>query len=231
MRLCPRCNVTFSSQQRSYCLYCDSRLLEVEDQSIFVQKTDAAKRKILGLKSQDDMDWREYVIGNYFRTRSFAFSYAFFRNEFKKGKAFPRFWIQPLDLTFLIKLPWLAINIFDSLFFRILYTGFCPRCGWKYKQFSAQAEHDAAECAYNQEYTAVVEAVLEGKILKNEPEMMAAAAKNVSSGKKSAYRQLCARKTQNSAVIDVLTILLSMSFFIALTTAVILPLVGKIYHF
>ena len=157
MRKCERCQLTFYSNRRLYCLYCDSRLVEVYvDRETVFENLEPTAQKITAAREPMTHQRMEFLVGSYFKSKSFTFSYSFSRNQFKMGEKFPRFLIQPVRFDFLIKIPWLLIDLLDSILFRLVFNGFCPHCRWKHSKSFEAEPHDPRECEYNREYGIVV---------------------------------------------------------------------------
>ncbi len=233
MKECPRCKITFHLEDRGRCLYCDGLLHTVEE-----DKTDLNKNVDGGfgaLSSQPVIQQmieehgveaytrHQFIVASYFRTRTLHFMYAFSRNEFKMGAVFSRKFIQPFRITSLLMLPWLFLNIIDSLFFRISYTKYCPKCGWKFYRTERTGEHNHEECEYNREYKQVVESILAGLILKEESTFRRLGIMRRTAGRRSAYWDLCQGTNFFSSVLDVTTIWFSVCLWIIVVVAALFP--------
>ena len=144
MKRCSRCKIVFHLHDRTRCLYCEALLLEVSPEDIAqgqspaniggTQPVQPILQHILKSYDAQNLAHIQLIMGNYFRARTFHTMYSFCRNEFKMGKTFKRFWIQPLNVTSFLMIPWVIYNFLDSLLIRTMYDGFCPKCGWKYKK-------------------------------------------------------------------------------------------------
>ena len=113
MRKCLRCQIIFHSDQRLNCLYCDTRLSDADFGEI--ARGTSPKERIFQKEENIKHVRMEYLVGSYFKNKTFSFLYNFSRNELKLGKEFKRFFIQPIDFTSVIKIPWIVINIIDSI--------------------------------------------------------------------------------------------------------------------
>ena len=233
MKKCLRCKMVFNHEERARCLYCDSILMSVdqdEAQELLQEKT-AGGIATSQLAKDRDMSRHEnmrYLVGSYFRVRTFHFLYCFSRNEFKMGKEYKRFWVQPFDITSILALPWVAVNVVDSLFFRGIHNGYCADCNWKY--LGGHLRHDPVECEYNQEYTSLVKEVFNGHIAQTEDTFQQQALEKIHQGKRSAYFDLCSRKSKYEGVLDVACIWFSCGILVYLLVLILLPLGLKIIY-
>jgi hypothetical protein len=226
MKKCMKCKLTFHFGDRLRCLYCDSILVEtsssgeekfgaVDGASVMSQFV--RDRKLLAHGRM------QYIVGSYFKTRTFHFMYAFSRNEFKIGKEFKRFFIQPLNMTSFLVIPWVVFNFLDSLTIRLTHHGFCEDCGWKYKKVYGKVGHDPRECEYCQEYMRVINDIVSGRITATEDELQKQALEKMAVGKRSAYKDLCSRRSFFSAVLDVTVIWVSIWLIIIFLVWVVFP--------
>ncbi|MFP4473065.1 MAG: hypothetical protein ACLFPX_04235 [Candidatus Omnitrophota bacterium] len=236
LKKCIRCDVVFHEESRTRCLYCDS-LLTTADQDetdlskkVFVndQMTDnPVLRQVIEDNQVESQSRLQFIIASYFRARTFHFMYAFSRNQFKQGRAFSRELVQPFTLVSLINLPWLVINILDSIYIRLAYTQYCPKCGWKFYRYDRRErkEHQHEECEYNREYMKVINSILSGEILLREKEFKRLGLMKKSAGRRSAYWNLCTGKNFFSAVLDVACVWFSISLWLILLIALLFPFV------
>jgi len=162
--------------------------------------------------------------------QTFHFMYCFSRNEMKMGRTFRRRLIQPLNMGSFLTLPWVFFDMLDSLFFPMLYTAYCEKCGWKYKKISARTGHDPIECEYNQEYTEIIRDILTGKIVQAEPKFKEAAQAKALNGQRSAYNYLCNSRNFFSWITDVACVWFSISLFVLLFVLVVFPYLGLLVN-
>lgn len=229
MKKCPRCETAFSDEHL-VCMYCECQLFDAAMLDAVSQKEEEYfKEKVFSVDLEKMTAYmKEFVVANYFLRRSFFFSYQFCRQEMKMGKAFRRFLIQPLHISFLIRLPWLIVNLFDSLYFQLVYGGYCPKCNCKFKKlFESNVEHDKNECIYNREFAAIIVEIFSGYIFSKEKEFKQRAAEKLKLGFKSAYHDLSSPNKTAEAVFDVFTIGLSLTLYFYLFAKVAIPLVGR----
>jgi hypothetical protein len=165
----------------------------------------------------------QFIISSYFRTRTIHFMYAFSRNNFKMGPAFKRELIQPFHLMSFLMLPWLVLDIFDSFLCRLIYTKYCPKCGWKFYKLTSDGDHDHMECEYNREYKEVINSILDGSIMRKEDEFRRLGMMRRSAGRRSAYWELCHGKQFFSSVFDIICIWFSICLWLILLIAICFP--------
>lgn len=241
MRKCPRCKIVFYLEERTHCLYCETILLTVDKDDtppinntqgvggIKVEQT--VLSKVLRDSQIEAYGRMQYMMGSYFRSRTLHFMYQFSRSHFRMSRGFPRFLVQPLNATSFLTLPWVFYNILDSIYFRLAYSsGYCLKCGWKYKQVSRKQLHDPVECEYCQEYTNIFKEVSSGNIAKTEREFKRVAAIKLASGKRSAYNDLCTSKSPLSAFVDVMGIWFTICIYIILIVVLVMPRLFVLMH-
>ena len=235
MKRCPSCAVSFVEEERTRCLYCDTLLMNTEEEDKDLRERqqvdffNGVYNPVIQQVTQDrkiETHTRlQFIIASYFRTRTFHFMYLFSRKDFLKGKVFRRNFIQPIGWESLLILPWLVVNIFDTVYCRLSYRRYCPRCGWKFYKFerSKHEDHNHRECSYNKEYQMVIEEILNGTILRNEKELRRLGKMKKSAGYRSAYWELCARKDYFSSVLDITCIWFSIGLWLLLIIWMSLP--------
>lgn len=103
----------------------------------------------------------QYVVSSYFNNHSLFLYFDLSKNQLKYGRQFDRFFIQPLNLTALINLPWLVFNVLYSNYFHIFYRARCPICNCKHLPW----HHTKEECEYNVVYFQILCDVLNGDIV------------------------------------------------------------------
>ncbi|MCB9756825.1 MAG: hypothetical protein H6753_00195 [Candidatus Omnitrophica bacterium] len=247
MKKCNRCKIVFHNNERQRCLYCDTNLLLVERDDTLGFRDDKdfdpnlvgsdIKREVSVLKKVL-LDWEmseylrsQYVIGTYFKVRTFKFLYLFSRNHYKMGRDYKRLLVQPLNLTSFLMIPWVVIDVIDSLYIRMSYNAYCTKCGWKFRQVHATQYHNAAECEYNLEYSRIVNEILSGNVNKTEGLIKESAYRKVKAGKRSAYKDLCSRRSEMGWIFDVLCVWLSILILMVLVIATMFPVFLSMGHF
>ncbi len=245
MKQCPDCKIVFHHPERQRCLYCESRLIVLdaeapmpEDALAYLSTSDdpavvlsndtkhleeAIRIKESLTLSQDKI---HNVIGGYLQSRTFHFFYSLSRNELKMGKTYKRFFVHPWNFSFLLNLPWAAVNLVDSALFHLRYKTYCPMCKWKFA--GGGAKHDPKECAYNREYTLIINAILTGFIGRMEPTFQAQALAEVKRGEKSAYMDLCTRQNTSEKVWDTVAMWFSIALLAGVALAIFVPLTKQI---
>ena len=169
------------------------------------------------------MDSKHYIIGSYFRTRTFYSTYFLCRNDLKIGADYPRFLVRPIDIATFLALPWFLVNIYDSIVFRFLYIGFCQKCGYKYHPERRIVGHKKEECDYYQEYTSVIHDIMTGNIVKTEDDHLKRANEKYVQGKRSAYVDLCSQKNGFSAFLDIMTVWVTVCLYLYLIVRLSFP--------
>ncbi len=223
MKKCRYCKVVFHHPGRMRCLYCGTILkvlsddeplgdavafLSQEDDTTVVLSNDTGSLgKVIREKDTLRPEDARYAIASYFKSRTFYFFYWLSRNELKMGKGYKRFFIHPFNAFFFLMIPWAVINVADSLFFHLRYRRYCPTCKWKYAGRSAG--HAPRECAYNREYTLVINAILTGFIARLEPTFHGQADAEVKRGQRSAYLELCTHNNKHEKALDIASICFS----------------------
>lgn len=245
MKKCRECKIIFHHPARERCLYCGTILTVLpddepledavaylskeDDTTVFLSNDTASLGRVIRKKHDVPQEDPHYVIGNYFKSRTFYFFYFLSRNEMKMGKEYKRFFIQPYNAVFLLMLPWVAINFVDSILFHLRYRRYCPTCKWKYTGRSAV--HDPRKCAYNREYTLVINAILTGFIARIEPTFHGQAEAELKRGQRSAYHELCTHKNDHEKALDITSICVSCGLTAYFIIAVFIPLGAKFFGF
>jgi hypothetical protein len=225
MKKCIRCNIAFHSSERTRCLYCGAILFSESGGLLDDKPFDAFKGISDSLKAAGhaELDRKQYMVTSYFRSRTLRVIYAFYRNELRQGKTYRRFFVRPLDSSALLSLPWLFINLLDSLFFRMVYIGFCEKCQYKYQPQASIVGHESNECEYCQEYSAITKDIMSGKIGETEVTYKEKAEENIKQGRRSAYRDLCCQNTGADAFFDITGIWISVCLIIFVLVRLLTP--------
>ena len=236
MKKCIKCKITFHFDDRVRCLYCNALLMQAErDDTLDVEDIlakdgfDSEKfilKQIIRDRKLNAYGRKEFIVGSYFRTRKFHFLYFFSRHEFMIGRKFKRLLVQPLDMSWFLKLPWIAVDLVDTLFIRLFYNSYCEKCNWKFPGFGSK-HHDKVSCEYSKEYSFVIEDILSGKIVKNEKEYADNAKIKIAAKKKSAYHDLCKEQYAFSGVIDFFCVWISVCIFIFIIVKFISPVLSS----
>ncbi|MDD3375020.1 MAG: hypothetical protein PHY73_04785 [Candidatus Omnitrophica bacterium] len=234
MRKCLSCNITFDDENLVGCLYCESILVKIhqdqsrEDVAPSAQGTESLpSKKILTHQNKD------YLMGILFRRRTFLSSFAFSCNDIKRSKKATRFLVQPIDIGYVVKIPWLVVDIVYSLFFHILHSRYCPLCNTRYFIFYhfQEAQHPKDACEYCQEYNRISDEIflkkerVDLRVLRKESE------EKVRRGKKSAFFDLTHRNIKLERFLDILSILISIALYGYVVIRVSMPIFAEIYQF
>lgn len=240
MKRCARCDIVFDSDDRKQCLYCNDLLASVDPQRVEEFAADAvhsgfaADDKVIRQVIQDRKavayDRKYHVVGSYFCSRTFSFMYGFSRNEMRMGRDYRRILVQPLTTMSFLMLPWVVINLMDSLFFRLFYNGYCEQCGWKYTKSLIRLGHDPKECAYNEEYSAIIRDILSGKIGKTENRFRESSERKVAAGERSAFVDLCKNRSRFLWFLDVLCVWFSIAVLLGGISCFAFPLIASWLH-
>jgi hypothetical protein len=226
-----RCNIVFHWAKRMRCLYCDTLLITVDKDDTETSLALEGVKNIMATVVKDRNLFghgrMQYIMGSYFRIRTFQFMYRFSRNELKVGKDNRRFLVQPLNFSWFLMLPWVIINFFDSIVFHLIYNGYCEKCGWKFNKLGGHAEHEPKVCAYNQEYTAIIEDIFSARITKTEERFQEQATEKIGHGLRSAYHDLCEPERVSSRFLDILSILISIVVVMYLAIFLVTPMIIK----
>ncbi len=231
---CQRCKVVYHSEERTRCLYCNSLLLSTskddtlsfEDNSGMegFQVDQPVLKQFLEDRNISEHGRTLFILGSYFRSRTFHFMYSFSRHQYLRGKTYPRTLVQPLALTSFLMMPWVAFDLFDSLMIRASYNAYCEKCKSKFKKFTGNQEHDHEECLYNREYNAIIDDIISGRILVTEDEYKRQSVTKLAANKKSAYLDLCGGKDFFSGLLDVTCIWFSVCLIIIILVWMFFPM-------
>lgn len=240
MKKCSRCQVLFHDDERLRCLYCDTTLWRVDEEEEAesggdiltpgFQSSTPLIEQILKSRGLAELGRMQLVVGNYFRMRTFQFMYNFCRNEYKRGQAYSRLLVQPLNITSFLTIPWVLWDILDTMIFRFTYNGFCEKCQSKYRKVTQGQDHDPDDCTYCREYFTLVEDILTGRITKTEPQYKQLGLQKVKMGKRSAYHDLCVKRTHFVGLMDILCIWTSIFVLISLVIWLLFPYITVLMH-
>ena len=221
-------------------MYCNSLLIALEEEEtveefeVFEEDSGGKlQKKRKDLLRQIVRDRRiqghgrmQYIVGSYFRTRTFQFMYGFSRNEFRQGEGFSRLFVQPIQAFHIFfVLPWVFIDLIDSVIFRLIYTKYCPLCGWKYYKTDSRGGHDAKECDYCREYSLIIDDILSGRITQSERIFKKRAMERVAEGSRSPYDDLCCQRKLVFSIMDVICIWFSMTLLLSILVLGLWPIV------
>lgn len=231
MKKCTYCDLVYNMEERIHCIYCGEPLVDSEDQATpDVQDKQFEDYQGIPLITQmvqtrhvHKEGRMQYVLGSYLKHRTSRFIYLLNRNEFRLGKTYNRFFVQPVNIITWLSVPWMVYNLFDSLRIRETLDGFCEACGWKYKRQWKNAPHNPGECEYCQDYNIVIDDILSGRITMTEKDHVRRAAEKAKAGKKSAYRELCFERKFFPIALDVASAWISVLLFVVVFVRFIFP--------
>ena len=234
MRKCQRCNITFDDERLVGCIYCESILVRVHtdrpEESVISSAQDIeplASGRTLTHQNKD------YLMGILLRRRTFLSSFAFSCNDIKRSKKATRFFVQPIDVGYVVKIPWLIINIVYSFFFHMLHSRYCPRCNTRYFVFYhfQQDQHPKDACEYCQEYNLISDEIFSKKERVDLRALRKESDERIRRGKRSALYDLTHRKVALERFLDVLSIFVSIFLYGYIVVRVSMPVFAKIYQF
>ncbi len=213
------------------CLYCDGMLMKT-DLLAFQKNTglDLSKAKELRLGNDPLTHQRKvFLVGTFLRGKTFLSSFAFSASEMKRGEDFKRFFIQPIDIGYIIKIPWFFVNTIYSVFYHVFYNRYCPVCGWKYTFPDGNGNHPQASCEYNQEYNKLCDELFSGKAFVDLEELNKESKEKIKKGQRSAVQNLTHRNVQWEGFLDMLAIITSFFVYIYIFVKLVMPIFNNIY--
>ncbi|MFH1359660.1 MAG: hypothetical protein ABIJ41_01310 [Candidatus Omnitrophota bacterium] len=232
MKKCLRCEVTFDLVERVRCLYCDSLLVDIGSKELAVDfEGSVFRQNILQENEKAQRQRIQHLVENYFSSRSFPFIYAYDRNQWEMGRNKKQLLVQPLNLFFILKIPWIFVNMIDSCYLHFFYTGYCPECNWKLMRVFREARHSEQDCSYNLEYATLLRQISTGEIISAEKKFEEIAQRKIKEGKRSAYVELCSRKRDFEVFLDFAVIWISIGLWVFLFIKLIMPIFARIYSF
>ena len=83
--------------------------------------------------------------------------------------------------------------------------------------------HETEECTYNQEYSWIVSEILTGNVNKTEGQLKEEAYRKVKTGNRSAYKDLCSRRSGAGWLTDVLCIWCSILVLMVVLIGIAMP--------
>lgn len=234
MKKCPCCKVIYKDDGQFKCLYCDGTLMNARDVDL-AEETETSfglsKPKELKFNETLTRDRQDYLMGVFFRGSTFLSSFRFNLIDFKKGKEVARFFVRPLDLSTIIKIPWILVTLVYSAFYYFFPKRYCSACGWKYIPSHGEKQHDPQECAYNQEYNLIEKEVFSGKVFIDFREVKKISDAKIKAGQRSALYDLQHRNLPWEKTLDIFAILVSIIVYVYLLSLLVMPIANEIYHF
>jgi hypothetical protein len=163
----------------------------------------------------------KYVVGSYFNNHSLFLYFDLNKNHMKYGQGFERFFIQPINCTALINFPWFVFNVLYTNYFHYAYKGFCVKCHCKHHT----DHHPASECDYNVIYFQILRDIFNGDIIYTKSVYETYDKDCRLRGLPSAYSDLSRRNKFCEIALDLLSIGLSVLFWIFIGVYVSFPMV------
>lgn len=161
MKECLSCH-TFFRESAMQCQQCGGRVNEIS----LGQALEHTRKRFLRHFSEDKNihifdPHTQYVVSSYFNNHSLFLYFDLNKNQLKYGRSFERFFIQPVNLTAFINLPWFFYNLLYTNYFHLTYTDYCLKCHCKH----LKGYHSREECEYNIAYFQILCDVLNGDIV------------------------------------------------------------------
>lgn len=223
MKACRQCRVFFQESTMS-CDRCGRVLSEVTlTEALSLTRKKSFKEQIHASDAQASDAYKQYLIRRYLGDGSLFLLFDLCKNRLKHGKKPKRFLIQPVDFTAFFNIPWFVFNIISTNMFHLQYTGFCARCGCK----SIPGYHSPAECDYNIEYFSILDDILSGDIVDTKVIYEQHGLEMKKARQPSAYHDLFLRKVRSEFFFDVLSIGLSIAFWLFLVIFVAWPVISS----
>ncbi len=229
MRRCYKCLSEYPDDGVVRCIHCDTLLVAVDENELAYFKRDepeAGNSLVNRNRRIGDHGHMLYILGSFFKNRTFVFSYSLSRNDMKLGKGYQRLLVQPLNFSVLFKIPWIFINILDSFLFRFIYEDCCEKCNYKIR---SRKEHSNESCEYNQEYFRIILEVLSGRIGFTEKAIQEKALEKIAAGRRSAYYDLRFRKALFERVMDAVCVVISVGIIFGLIVYLLFPMVKILF--
>lgn len=203
------------------CAVCGNLLKETSlKETLEITRKKSFKQRI-GTEDTETSDaYKQYFIRKYLGDGSLFLLYDLCKNRLKHGSKPERFFIQPVDFTALLNIPWFFFNIISTNMFHMQYISFCRRCNCK----SIPAFHSPEECDYNIEYFNILDDILSGDIVDTKKIYEEHTKEKKLKGEKSAYNDLFNRKVRKEVFFDVLSIGLSVLFWLFIAVYVSYPM-------
>lgn len=207
------------------CQECRTLLEEVSlQEALKFTQTKALRTQISGQDTKELPDaYKQYHIRSYLKDHSLFLDFDLYKNRLKHGRLLGNFFIAPVNFTVLFNIPWFLFNVLSSNLFHMYYTEYCQRCDSKY----IKGHHTKEECDYNIEYFSMLNDILKGNIVDRKEIYEQYSKEKRQKGLKSAYRDLFCRRVRWEAFWDIISIGLSIAFWLYIAIYVSRPM-GKV---
>ena len=234
MRKCYNCNVTFDDERLVGCIYCGNILVRVQGDK-GQRELEPFAEAVEPLVSKKPLTYqnKDYLLGILFQKRTFLSSFAFGCIDIKYGKKAQRFFIQPIDIGYVVKIPLFIVNFIYSFFFHILYFQYCPKCNARYFIFYhfQTAQHSRDACEYCQEYNQIADEIFLKKERVDLRNLRKESEERIRQGKRSAFFDLTHRNIAFEKFLDIASVLASIAFYVYVVVYLSIPIFAKIYQF
>ena len=203
------------------CPVCRGHLVEVNlAEALQLSDRQALQRHITGEQKRQLPDaYQQYHVRSYLKDRSLFLDYNLNKFRLKHGRRLKRFFISPITWASIFNLPWLIFNIIATNIFHLTHTEYCERCQAKY----VKGAHPRAECDYHIEYYKILDDILSGMIVHRKDIYQNYAAEQIRQGYPSAYRDLFQRPLRWEGFWDLISIGMSLAFWLYLLAFVAYP--------
>ncbi len=220
MKICKRCRL-FHREDSLLCTRCRGDLEEISFyDALQLTRKKSLKDKISGKKKKLPDAYKQHYIMGYLGDSSLFLLFDLYRNRLKHGRRLKRFFIQPVNFTAALNIPWFFFNVIASNIFHLHYTGYCPRCHCKVNP----RLHDKEECAYNIEYFQILDDILSGEIVETKALYRKRAHESTPPDKKNPYSDLFLRNKKAEMILDFLSVGFSIFLWIFLAVYVSYPM-------
>ncbi|MEW5895678.1 MAG: hypothetical protein AB1650_08005 [Candidatus Omnitrophota bacterium] len=208
------------------CSRCNGQLEEISFvQALQLTRKRSLEKQISSQATRPDA-YKEYLIRRYLGDDSLFLLYDIARNRLKHGRDPKRFFIQPINFTAFFNIPWFLFNVLSTNSFHMSHTGFCERCSCKF----IPGRHSREECDYNTEYFSIIDDVMTGNIVNTRFIYKQYGSENKKQGKRSAYYDLFERRVKVEAFFDLLSIGLSLMFWVFIVIYITFPFIKAFFQ-
>jgi hypothetical protein len=220
MKISPSCHIFFQEQTMT-CADCNRHLLEISlAEALELSSKESFRERISGKRSQELPDaYKQYHVRSYLKDRSLFLDFDLNKNRLKKGRRLKRFFIASIGFSSLFNIPWLIFNIISTNIFHMTYTEYCPRCDTKI----IKGQHSEADCQYTIEYFRILDDILSGRITATKIVYEESAQERRQRGLPSAYHDLFQRNVCLEGFWDMISVTMSILFWIYLLAAIGYP--------
>jgi hypothetical protein len=219
MKECLSCH-TFFKESTMRCQGCSGALKEVS----LGEALEHTRKKFLRHFSEDKNirifdPHTQYVVSSYFNNHSLFLYFDLSKHQLKYGRHFERFFIQPVNLTAFINVPWFVFNLLYTNYFHLFYTAHCAVCNCKH----LEDHHPKEECEYNGVYFQILCDVLNGDIVYTKKVYEEYYRENKEKRIPNAFADLSKRHKRVEFFLDLLSISLSLFVWLYLFVYVGFP--------